>query len=140
MRSEYQLPVLSNPTIKKINVSIFCLEIQVKMAVQVNEVLKSSHNHMKITTELQNKHHSEQPKLQLNGSPTIRDLKKKAHRDWQERQRGGEAERAGSSPSCSGLKYRGICWLWRSSLKNEGPQTYTRHPGPGFQSHEEKSP
>ena len=34
-------------------------------------------NHIKITTKLQNNHHSESPDNQLNGSPTTKDIKKK---------------------------------------------------------------
>ena len=43
-------------------------------------VLTSSHNYyFKITNELQNSHHSELPKIKLNGSVTTVELKKKTH-------------------------------------------------------------
>ena len=51
-----------------------------KKVAQVNTVIASSHNHIKITTKLQN-HHWEQPEIWLNESPTTRELKK-PHWDW----------------------------------------------------------
>ena len=50
--------------------------VLVKMAVRINAVLKSSHNHLKITTKLQNNHHSKLSRIELNGRPTTMELKK----------------------------------------------------------------
>ena len=38
--------------------------------------------HIKITTKLENNHHSEPPEINLNGSHTTTELKKKTHQDW----------------------------------------------------------
>ena len=38
--------------------------------------LASSHNHIKITTKIENHHHSELSEIELNGSLTTRELKK----------------------------------------------------------------
>ena len=38
--------------------------------------LPSSHNHIKITTKIQNNHHSELSEIDLNGSLTTMELKK----------------------------------------------------------------
>ena len=38
--------------------------------------LASLHNHINMTTKLQNNHHSE---IELNGSPTVTELKMKLH-------------------------------------------------------------
>ena len=51
------------------------------MVAQVNSVHAFSHNHIKITTKLQNNHHLELPATSLNRSPITRDLKKKPHLD-----------------------------------------------------------
>lgn len=49
------------------------------MAVQVNTVLASFRNHIRITTKIWNNHHLELRDIWLSGSPTIRQVKKKAH-------------------------------------------------------------
>ena len=61
--------------------------LAIKLAVSVNVVLVSSHDHIKITTKLQRNYQSELPNIRLNESPTNRDLKKKMHGERQEEQR-----------------------------------------------------
>ena len=51
--------------------------------LQVKMVLKSSHNHIRVTTKLQNNHYSEPPEIQLNKRLTTKDMKKNPHRDQQ---------------------------------------------------------
>ena len=51
-------------------------KVPVKMAVYANATLKSSQNHNKITTKLQNNHYRDPPKIQLNRSPTNKDIMK----------------------------------------------------------------
>ena len=50
------------------------LELPGKMAAEENVALASFHNHIKITTNLQNNHHSETPEIWPNASPTTREL------------------------------------------------------------------
>ena len=106
------------------------------MAAYVNMVLTSSPNHIKITSTLQNNHHSELPEIWLNGSPTTRELKKKPQQDWKEGWR------------CNGLvqyhvksiKIGRNILAAEVPLKKEGSQLHTRPPSPGFQCQKEKSP
>ena len=52
------------------------------MVEGINVTLASSHNHIKITTKLNNNHYSEPPENQLNKSAIIKNIKKKPHKDW----------------------------------------------------------
>ena len=46
------------------------------MAAYVNTILTFPHDHIKITTKLQNDHHSEPPGISLSASPITEGLKK----------------------------------------------------------------
>lgn len=57
--------------IEKRNTKLINLSFRSRQKAQVNMVLTSSHNHIQITTKLQDSHHSELPDFQLNESPTL---------------------------------------------------------------------
>lgn len=46
----------------------------VKMMKKLSAVLASSHDNFKIKTKLQNNHHWKSSKVQLNRSPTLKDI------------------------------------------------------------------
>ena len=46
------------------------------MAAEVHMILASSHNHFKITTKIENNHHSELSEIELNMSLITMELKK----------------------------------------------------------------
>lgn len=57
------------------------------MVEQINSVCASFHEHINITTKLQNDQSEESSEVQANRSTVTKDIKKKPYRDWQEGQR-----------------------------------------------------
>lgn len=107
-----------------LNVVCYTKHIQrlpVKMAEQVNAVLASFHNHIRITAKLQSSCHWESPGVQLNGNPTPGDMQRIPTQHWQEEWRHG----SGWSHTC----------MWQLIIEGdvsaaEVPLVEQRVPGP----------
>ena len=90
--------------------------------------LTSLHNN-KITTKIQNNHHSEPTKIKLNGSLTTTELKK-PH----------PSRLVGGVKTWMSWSHSHWIKIWEGYLRSEESQPHTKPPNPGFQSQEDKSP